>query len=334
VRQSAIGNWQSEERHESATSTFVPTVTIDSRLPIADSPHPSRSRKSARRFYFFVAPWLIGVVLLQAGPMLAAVGISLTDWQLSSNPQWRGLLHYRELLEDPLFRIALKNTLYYSAASVPLGIALAFGLALLLNRRWAGMDFFRTVFFMPAMVSGVAIALVWGWLFNPRFGAVNALLRDLHLPEQGWLADPHRAMPTLILLSLWSVGGTMLVYLAGLQNIPRELYDAARLDGANTWQLTRFITLPLISPVTYFLMVTATIASFQLFTPTYVLTGGGPKNSTLTLPLYIYQNAFKWQKLGYASTLTVVLVALTLLVTLLQVGMARRWVFYTGWSGR
>jgi multiple sugar transport system permease protein len=192
------------------------------------------------------------------------------------------------------------------------------------------MGFFRTVFLMPALVSGAAIALVWGWLFNPRLGAVNALLRLVNLPAPGWLADPRWAMPTIILLSLWSVGGTMLIYLAGLRTIPRELYDAARIDGAGPLALTWHITLPMVSPVTYFLLVVGTIMSLQLFTPTYILTEGGPRNSTLTLPLYIYRSAFEFGEFGYAASLSVVLIALTLALTLVQVALARRWVFYAG----
>jgi multiple sugar transport system permease protein len=270
--------------------------------------------------------------------MLAAVGLSLTDWQLVAAPEWRGPGHYRALFEDELFRTSLKNTAYYALGSVPLGVGLAFGLALLLNRPWPGMGLFRTVFFMPALVSGVAVVMAWGWLFNPRLGAVNSLLGGLGLPQPGWLAEPRWAMPTVILLSLWSVGGTMLVFIAGLQTIPRDLYDAARIDGANRLVLVRHITLPMISPVTFFLLVVGTIASLQLFTPTYILTDtrGGTRNSTLTLPLYIYQNAFQYREYGYAAALTVVLIAITFALTVAQVGLARRWVYYagtTGWGG-
>jgi multiple sugar transport system permease protein len=293
-----------------------------SRTPIA--------RRDERRFYLFILPWLLGLALFQAGPIVAALALSLTDWNLVASPEWRGITHYDRLLNDPLLRTAVTNTLYYSAVSVPLGVGLAFGLALLVNRSWFGMGFFRTIFMMPALVSGAAIALVWGWLFNPRLGAVNALLRVLHLPTPGWLADPGWAMPTLILLSLWSVGGTMLIYLAGLRTIPRELYDAARIDGAGPLALTWHITLPMLSPVTYFLLVVGTIMSLQLFTPTYILTEGGPRNATLTLPLYIYRNAFEYQELGYAAALSVVLILLTLALTLVQVALARRWVFYAG----
>ncbi|RIK40241.1 MAG: ABC transporter permease [Chloroflexi bacterium] len=266
--------------------------------------------------------------------MLFAIGISFTDWLLVDTPVWRGLAHYRTMRSDAAFHAALRNTLYYSAASVPLAIALSLGLALLLNRRWAGMSVFRTIFFVPSLVSGVAVVLVWGWLFNPRYGAVNGLLGSLGLPQPGWLSDPRWAMPTIILLGVWSVGGIVVVYLAGLQNVPTELYDAARIDGAGRWQMLRAITLPMVSPVTFFLMVMVTIGSLQVFAPVYVLTEGGPRNATLTLPLYIYQNAFRFQKYGYAAALTVVLIVIALALTLLQLALARRWVYYTGWSGR
>jgi multiple sugar transport system permease protein len=282
----------------------------------------------------FTLPWTVGLVCLHAGPMLLALGLSFTDWVFASSPSWRGADHYRTLASDRLFWISLRNSAYYAGVTVPGGVALAFVLALILNRPWPGMGVFRTVYFMPALVSGVSIAMVWGWLFNPRFGAVNAVLRELGLPAPGWFGDPRWAMPALIALGLWSIGGTMLIYLAGLQSIPRELYDAARLDGAGRWAATRHVTLPMISSVTFFLLVVGTITSLQLFTPAYVLTGGGPENATLTLPLYIYQNAFSFQKFGYGASLTVVLIVVTLTLTALQIGLARRWVFYTGWGGR
>lgn len=293
-----------------------------------------RSRREERLFYLFVAPWIAGFVLFQAGPMVIALGVSLTDWLLVSSPDWRGLDHYRTLLSDHRFHVALRNTLYYAGVSVPLGVGFAFCLASVLNRPWTGMGIFRTIFFMPALVSGVAVTLVWGWLFNPRLGAVNGVLGAVGLPQPGWLADPHWAMPTLILLSAWGVGGMMLIYLAALRNIPRDLYDAAVLDGAGRWSMLRHITLPMISPVTFFLVVVATIGALQMFTPALVLTNGGPGDATLTLPLYIYQNAFMWQNYGYSAALTVFLVLITLMLTVLQLLIARRWVFYAGGAGR
>ena len=263
-----------------------------------------------------------------------AVGLSFTDWVFTASPDWRGTAHYQTLLSDELFWKALRNSAYYAAVTVPGGILVAFGLALLLNRPWAGMGLFRTVFFMPALVSGVSIAMVWGWLFNPRLGAVNSALKLVGIDGPGWLGDPRWAMPVLIALGLWSVGGTMLIYLAGLRSIPQELYDAARMDGAGRWAATRHVTLPMISSITFFLLVVGMISALQLFTPAYVLTDGGPQHATLTLPLYIYQNAFTFQKFGYGATLTVVLILLTMVVTSAQLLLARRWVFYAGWGSR
>lgn len=279
-------------------------------------------------------PWLAGFVVFHLGPILFATGLSFFDWVLTASPSWRGLAHYDRLVHDDVFWISLRNSAYYTAVTVPVGAMLAFGLALLLNRSWTGMGLFRSLFFTPALVSGVAIAIVWGWLFNPRFGAVNGLLRTLHLPEPGWLGDPRWAMPVIIMLGLWSVGGTMLIYLAALQSIPRELYDAARLDGAGRWQATRHVTLPMVSSITFFVLVVGTITSLQVFTPTYVLTGGGPNNSTLTLPLYIYQNAFTYGRIGYSAALTVVLIGATGVLVGIHLLFARRWVYYAGWGGR
>jgi multiple sugar transport system permease protein len=263
-----------------------------------------------------------------------AIGLSFTDWVFTASPEWRGVSHYQTLARDELFWTALRNSAYYAVVTVPAGVLVAFSLAVLLNRAWLGMGLFRTIFFMPALVSGVSIAMVWGWLFNPRFGAVNAALGRFGIDGPGWLGDPRWAMPVLIALGVWSVGGTMLIYLAGLQGIPRELYDAAKLDGAGRWAATRHVTLPMISSVTFFLLIIGMISALQLFTPAYVLTSGGPENATLTLPLYIYQNAFAFQKFGYGATLTVVLIALTLTITVIQLTLARRWVFYAGWGGR
>ncbi|MFW6074126.1 MAG: carbohydrate ABC transporter permease [Chloroflexota bacterium] len=294
----------------------------------------NRRSREQRRFYLFTLPWILGFTLLHLGPMLYALALSLTDWVLTSTPEWRGLDHYGNLVADDVFWVSLRNSAYYTGVTVPVGVLLAFLLALLLNRNWTGMGVFRTLFFTPALVSGVAIALVWGWMFNPRFGAVNALLGALQLPTPGWLGDPTWAMPVIIMLGLWGIGGTMLIYLAALQQIPRELYDAAVLDGAGRWAAIRHVTLPMVSSITFFLLVVGTIASLRVFTPTYVLTGGGPENATLTLPLYIYQNAFTFGRLGYSSALTVVLIAITVALTVVQVVLARRWVFEGSWGWR
>jgi multiple sugar transport system permease protein len=231
---------------------------------------------------------------------------------------------------DPLFSKTLFNSAYYALGSVPLGLGVGLGLALLVNRRLRGMVIFRAIFFLPVVISGVALALLWGWLLNPRFGPVNQALEAIGLNGPGWLQDKDWAMPALILMSLWQVGVNMVIYLAALQQVPASLHEAAALDGAGAFARFRHITWPLISPVTLYLTIIGFIASFQVFTPTYILTRGGPNNATLTLPLYIYFNAFAWGKPGYAAALGAALFLVVLILTAFQFGLAKRWVFYLG----
>jgi multiple sugar transport system permease protein len=224
----------------------------------------------------------------------------------------------------------LLNTAYYAVGTVTMGIGAGLGLALLLHGQRRGAYLFRTIFFLPAVVSGVATVLLWGWVFNPRYGLANALLAQAGIRGPGWLQDEAWAMPSLILMSMWGVGTSMVVYLAALQGVPRELCEAASLDGAGRWQRFRHVIWPLISPVTFFLVVVNLIGAFQVFTPSYLLTRGGPNNATLTLPLYLYLNAFAWGHLGYASALAVVLFTAVLVLTVIQFRLAKRWVFYPG----
>lgn len=287
-------------------------------------------RRQERWFYLLISPWLLGFVLFQGGPLLGALLLSFTNWEWPQSPTFVGLTHFQEMTADPLFLKTLFNSAYYAIGSVPLGLLIGLGLALLVNRRLRGIIIFRAIFFLPVVISGVALALLWGWLFNPRFGPVNNFLGVLGIDGPGWLQDKNWAMPTLILMSIWQVGVNMVIYLAALQQVPKALYEAAALDGADPLRRFRHITLPLISPVTLYLTIIGFIASFQVFTPTYVLTRGGPDNATLTLPLYIYFNAFAWGEPGYASALAALLFILILGLTLIQFRVARRWVFYLG----
>ncbi len=287
-------------------------------------------RRQERWFYLLISPWLIGFILFQGGPLLAALLLSFSNWEWPQSPTFVGLTHFQEMTVDPLFLKTLFNSAYYAVGSVPLGLLIGLGLALLVNRRLRGIAIFRAIFFLPVVISGVALALLWGWLFNPRFGPVNIFLGALGIDGPGWLQDKNWAMPTLILMSIWQVGVNMVIYLAALQQVPKALYEAAALDGADPLRRFRHITLPLISPVTLYLTIIGFIASFQVFTPTYVLTRGGPENATLTLPLYIYFNAFAWGAPGYASALAALLFILILGLTLIQFRVARRWVFYLG----
>lgn len=284
--------------------------------------------RKERAFYLFITPWLAGLVLFQLGPIVLSLILSLVAWGPGRSPAWAGLAHYRTLIHDPLVGRTLINTATYALGIVGIGLPISLGLAWLLNGRVAGAGFFRAVFFLPIAVSGVAITLVWGWLFNARWGLINQLLALAGIRGPAWLQDAHWAMAALIMMGLWGIGGNILVYLAGLQQIPRELYEAAMLDGAGSWQRIRYITLPLLSPISFFLAIMGTIGSLQLFVPGHVLTHGGPKNATLTAALYIYQNAFQYQRLDYAAALAWVLCVLILAVLAVQFMLARHWVFY------
>jgi multiple sugar transport system permease protein len=315
------------------------TVPLEESIPAMGQTlaRPRSRRKhlgplAARRerwFYLMISPWFIGFILFQGGPIVASALLSLADWEIARTPRWVGLSHFATMLgQDRLFWKVSWNTLYYTLGSVPTGLVLAFLLALLLNERVRGVNIFRTIFFLPSVVSGVAVILLWGWIFNPKYGIINGLLAKVGIRGPGWLQDERWAMPALIIMSLWGVGWMMLIYLASLQSVPAELYEAAEMDGAGRWRRFRHITVPLVSPVTFFLLVTSIIGSFQIFTQTYVLTRGGPNNATLTIGLYIYLNAFQWNKMGYAAALAWVLFAAILLLTLIQFRLAGRWVYY------
>lgn len=290
-------------------------------------------RKRERWFYLLISPWIIGFLLFQGGPLLGVFILSLGEWPFPNPPSFVGLGHFQAMGSDPLLWKTLFNSAYYALGTVPAGIGLGLLLAMLVNRAGRIVAFFRTLYFLPIVVSSVALTLLWGWIFNPRFGLVNRALALLGVQGPGWFYDESWAMPALILMSIWLLGVNMVIYLAALQNIPADLHEAAELDGAGRAARFRFVTWPMLSPVTFYLVVVNFIGSFQVFTPSYILTQGGPKNATLTLPLYIYLNAFSWGKLGYASAISVVLFLLVMGLTIWQFRLADRWVFYAGGRG-
>lgn len=298
--------------------------------PLATHAPTLLGRRRERWFYLLITPWLIGFLCFQGGPLLGALALAFFEWRLPQPPRFVGLTHLQALVADPLLGRVLWNTFYYALATVPSGIALGLLLALLLRRGRRGVTIFRAIYFLPVVTTGVAMTLLWGWIFNPRFGPLNALLALAGINGPAWLQDETWAMPALMLMSVWHVGVNMLVYLAALQEVPLALHEAATLDGAGRWQRFRYVTWPLLSPVTFYLLVVNLIGVFQFFTPAYVLTKGGPNNATMTLSLYLYLNAFAWANLGYAAALAWVLLLLVLAITLLQLGLARRWVFYRG----
>jgi multiple sugar transport system permease protein len=284
--------------------------------------------KEAIDGYLFITPWLVGFLIFTLGPLVASVFLSFTKWDIFSAPEFVGMANYTNLFADPLFKKSLYNTFYYAIFSIPLGMAGGLFLAILLNQKVKGLPIFRTLFYLPSVTSGVAVALLWKWIFNPEFGIANLILNRFGLPSLQWLSSPRWAMPALIIMSLWGVGGGMLIYLAGLQGIPQQLYEAAELDGAGWWSCFTKITLPMLSPTLFFQLIMGIIGSFQVFTQVYVMTQGGPANATLVYVLYLYKNAFQWWKMGYASALAWILFAIVMIFTLIQFKLAPRWVHY------
>jgi multiple sugar transport system permease protein len=291
-------------------------------------------RREAAWAYIFISPWIIGFLVFTLGPMLASLFFSLSKYNIVDAPQWRGLANFsRAFLDDPLFWHSLKVTLYYAALALPLGLIVGFLLAILLNQKIIGVNAWRTVYFLPSVIAGVAVALLWIRIFNPRIGILNPFLEDVFgIKGPGWFQDPDWSIPALVIMSLWGVGGGMIMYLAGLQGIPTALYDAATVDGANLLQRFRHVTLPMMTPVIFYVLVLGLIGTFQFFTEVYVMTDGegGPVRSTLFYNLYLYQNAFKFFDMGYASALAWILFVIVLALTVLVFRSSEFWVFYEG----
>ena len=290
----------------------------------------SRKTREAIEAYVLLLPTLVGLVVFTAGAVIAAFLISFTRWDIVTPAEWIGIGNYQRLATEPLFWKVLGNTFYYTILSVPLSLVLSLILALALNQKIRGVTIYRTMYFLPVVSSTVAVSLVWYWMYNPEFGLINyALAKLFKINGPAWLSSTKWAMPAIIIMSVWKgLGYNMVIFLAGLQGVPQELYEAARIDGATGWQQFRNITLPMISPTTFFVLVMSTISSFQVFEQTYIMTKGGPAYSTLTLVYYVFQQAFQWYHMGYAAALAYVLFAVILVITLLQATCQRRWVHY------
>jgi len=288
------------------------------------------NRRSALRFYLAISPWLAGLALFVAFPMALSLYASFTRWDLIRPPAWIGAVNYQRLASDTLFWQSLRVTFLYTLAYVPLDTLGGLALALLVRPRLRGIAWFRTLFYLPVMFSGVAFVVVWAWLLNPRGGLVNTLLAWVGIQGPNWLQNPHWALPALVLMSFWGWGRSMVILLGGLQTIPGELYEAAAIDGAGRWRSFWAVTLPLLTPTLFFNLVLSLITTFQTFTSAFVATNGGPLNATLFLVLYIYRQAFEYQNMGYASALAWVLFGIILAFTLLLLRSQRFWVFYLG----
>jgi len=296
-------------------------------------PRPARRwNREALHGYVFMSPAILGLLIFTLGPIVASLLLSFTDYNIISDPEWVGLKNYVDMFEERLFWQALRVSAIYSVVSVPLGLTLSLGLAVLLNHAMRGISIFRSIYYMPTVISGVGVAMLWRWLFNAEFGVINVLLDGIGIEGPAWLLDANWALPALIITSLWGIGGTTLIFLAGLQAIPEELYEAAEIDGAGLWSRFWSVTLPLISNVTFFNLVLGIIGALQVFTDAFVITRGGPNHATLFLSVYLYQHAFQYLNMGYASAIAWFMFFVVMLLTVLVFKSSPLWVYYE--SGR
>jgi multiple sugar transport system permease protein len=292
---------------------------------------PGRPPRGDRVAYLFLAPWFVGLVALTAGPLIGSLYLSFTDFNLLQAPTWAGVGNYvRMFTDDPRYLQSLEVTFVYVALTVPLQLGFALAVAMLLNRQLRGMAWYRSVYYIPSLLGGsVAIAVIWSQLFDDD-GVLNAFLAFFGIAGRSWISSPDTALYTLVLLNIWQFGSPMVIFLAGLKQVPQELYDAASVDGAGAWRKFRSVTFPMITPIVFFNFVLQIIQAFQAFTPAYVVSGGtgGPSDSTLFYTLYLYQQGFANLNMGYASAMAWVLLIIIATFTSINFGLARRWVYY------
>jgi multiple sugar transport system permease protein len=289
------------------------------------------AREEERAGWIAVSPWVIGFIIFTLGPLIASAYFSLTEYDVLRPPRWVGLENYRELLtEDDLFWKSVRNTAVYALLYVPLHVITALGVALLLNRAARGQSIFRTLIYLPAMTPAVATAYLWVSILNPNDGWVNRALRALHLPAPGWTVDPLWTKPAIVISQIWIVGGAMVIILAALQGIPKDVIEAAKLDGASAWRRLIDVTIPMISSVLLFIVTIATISSLNVFTQGYVMFNkeGGPDNSALFIVMYLFRQGFEFFQMGYVSAIAWVLFVLIMIITLIQFRLSSRWVYY------
>ncbi len=287
-------------------------------------------RRKLRTGLFFISPWLIGLLLFYLYPIMSSLYYSFTDYNVLQPPTWIGLGNYQAIFKDPLFWTSLGNTFFIAVVGIPLYTVVDIAIAILLNVKAPGQPFFRAIVFLPTLIPVVVLSILWDRLLDPQNGLVNVGLRVVSINGPGWFADPSWVKPSFILMSLWGTGNAVVIYLAGLQDVDRALYEAADVDGANWWHKIRHITVPSLSPVILFNVILAIIASFQFFTQAFIITNGGPINSSLFYALYLYQNAFSYLHMGYASGLAWILLVITLALTLVVLRSSARWVYYAG----
>jgi multiple sugar transport system permease protein len=294
-------------------------------------------RKEELLGFLYISPWILGFLAFAAFPILASLTLSFMKWDIYLPPIWVGFKNFTNLFTDPLFYKSMQVTLTYSALSVPINLVLGLLLSLLLNVKVKGIDFFRTLFYLPSVITGVAVAMLWMWMLNSKFGLLNYLLSIFGINGPAWLQDPQWILPSYVLIGVWGVGGSAILFLGGLQNIPAHLYEAARVDGANVFQRFWKITLPMLTPTLFFLIMMGIIGSFQVFTTAYVINGsgtGGPENAGLFYMLYLYSKAFKSFDMGYASAMAWIGGLISLILAILVYWTQNKWVYYDAETGR
>ncbi|RKR86490.1 carbohydrate ABC transporter membrane protein 1 (CUT1 family) [Micromonospora pisi] len=312
------------------TATDTPRATAHRRLsPLA--------RREARWAYVFLAPWIVGFLVFFAGPMLASLWLSFTEYDIVNAPRFTGLDNYRQLLTDPMVARSLGNTVLFTVCHVPLVMVISLALAMLLVRVKRLQGFFRTVFYLPVMTPAVAVGVLFLLLLNTQDGLVNRALGVVGIDGPSWTTDPHWVMPGIVLMSLWSLGSSVVIYLAALQNVPRELHEAATVDGASGWQRFRNVTLPMISSALFFTLIVNTIAALQMFTEVYTMYFGNRQTQTsfnadaaTFYVIYLFQQAFQFLHMGYASALAWLLFLIILAITVVQMKLGNRFVYYEG----
>jgi len=288
-------------------------------------------RRNLRNGLLFISPWIVGFCVFMLYPVVSSLYFSFCDYSVLERPVWLGAENYTELAHDDVFWTSLGNTAYYAVIALPVGMMLAISVALLLNTKVRGMTVYRTIFFLPSIVPVVAMAILWLWILNGRYGVLNYSLSLLGIPAKSlpaWLENKHWAMPALILMGLWGIGHAMVIYLAGLQDIPVHLYESAEIDGASWWQKTVHITLPMLSPSIYFNLIMGIIGTFQIFAAPYIMTNGGPERATHFYTFYLYNLAFEDLRMGYACAMAWILFLIILGLTLLATKASARHVHY------
>ena len=286
-------------------------------------------RREARNFYLYTAPWLIGFFVLTLYPIVYSFYLMFTDMNLTGVGKFIGLENLKyAFTDDPLFIKAFINTLKYVVMFVPSSIILAFFVALLLSKKEKGLGFFRTAFYIPYITSGVAVTILWGWIYQKDYGIINYVLSLFGIKGVNWLGDKNIAMISIVILSLWTIGNNIIIMLAGIQDIPQSYYESAQIDGAGAIRQIFSITLPLCTPTIYFNLIVTIIAAFQVFQQPLILTNGGPLNSTYTAAIHMYNNGFLYGKMGYASMMAWSLFVVIMVITLVVISTSKYWVFY------